>query len=161
MTKQTLTLQSQLDKNVKKANQKIYLLRKIRNNLDNDSTLKMFKTMVLPYIEFASVLFSGCTEKDEIRLQRVQNKGLKLSLNKNWYYDTKLLHKEANLANWETRTHIVLNRLMFKYKYNENFVDDRRLHTGSHGGTLFKLERPNSTHFIRSLSYSIRQSWNY
>lgn len=109
--------------------------------------------MVLPYIEFASVLFAGCTEQDKIRFQRVQNRGLKLSLDRSRYYDTKILHKEANLANWETRTRIALNRLMFKFKFHEGFVDNRRLQTRLHEGTLLKLDRPNTMQFNRSLSF--------
>lgn len=107
--------------------------------------------MVLPYIEFASGLFAGCIEYDQIRLQRAHNRGLKLSLNRNRFFNPKLLHKEANLANWEAHPRIALNRLMFKFKYHSDFVDARNLQTWSRDGTLFKLDRPNSVQYTRSL----------
>lgn len=71
-----LNFKKQLEKNVNRANQKIYLLRKLRNNLDNDTTLELFKSMVLPFIEFANVFLTSCTEYDKIRLQRAQIGGL-------------------------------------------------------------------------------------
>lgn len=77
-------------------------MRKIRNNLDNETALLLFKSMVLPYAEFANCLLLGCIEHDKIRIQRAQNKGLKLALNKNRFYSSKILHKDANLASWET-----------------------------------------------------------
>lgn len=112
---ESLSFKEQINSNIRKANHKIYLMRKIRGSVDNKTALLLFKAMVLPYVEFANCLLVGCVEYDKIRLQRAINKGLKLALNRDRLYDTKLLHKEANLANWETRERLSLNRLMFKY----------------------------------------------
>lgn len=54
------------------------------------SALNLFKTKVLPYIEFANGLLLGCNESEKIKLQKVQNKGLKLALQRNRFYETKL-----------------------------------------------------------------------
>lgn len=49
---------------------------------------------------------------------------------------------------------------MFKYKYHNEFVDDREIMTRFREGTVFKLDKPNKVCYARSISYQIRQSWN-
>lgn len=90
----------------------------------------------------------------------MQNRGLRLALGRNRYYSTSLLQQEAKLSSWETRAFLSLNRLMFKYKFNDSFIQDNTISTRLYEGTVFKLERPNSSAFRRSISYLGRKSWN-
>lgn len=58
----SLKFSSQMDANLKKANYKMYLFRKIRPCIDNSTAVTLFKTMLLPYVEFANVFLLGCDE---------------------------------------------------------------------------------------------------
>lgn len=60
------------------------------------------------------------------------------------FYNTKLLNKEARLATWEIRSRIALNKLMFKYKYCEEYLDLGNANTRLHYGTVYNLDRPLS-----------------
>lgn len=73
---------------------------------------------------------------------------------------TSFIYKEAKLANWETRTRIALNRLMFKFKFHSGSVDSRNIQTRLHEGRVFQMDRRNTTRFFCSLSYKIRSGWN-
>lgn len=84
-------------------------------------SLNIFKSMVLPYIEYGNCFLAGSDLVSRNKL-RVQNKGLKIALNRNHRYSTNILHKEARLATWEVRAQIALTMLMFKYKYHEEFI---------------------------------------
>lgn len=77
--------------------------------------------MVLPYIEYGNCFLAGSDLVSRNKL-RVQNKGLRIALNRNHRYSTNILHKEARLATWEVRAQIALTMLMFKYKYHEEFI---------------------------------------
>lgn len=57
----------QIEKNIRNANHKLYVFRKIRNCLDNQTALTIFKTMVMPYIEFGSLLFTGCNAREKTK----------------------------------------------------------------------------------------------
>lgn len=102
------------------------MLQKIRSSINNDTALVLFKSMILPYLEFANSLLIGCTQRDTNKLQRLQNRGLSLALGRNSFYGTVDLHREARLACWDSRARIALCRLVYKRKYNYEFLVDRR-----------------------------------
>lgn len=104
----------------------------------------------------------NCKLKLNIKIQRVQNKGLKLALNKEMRYDTGILHKEARLASWEVRARLALMCLMFKYKSDESCLLTRSLgsYTRSFDGPTFIQSRPSTDWYRRSISYISRKEWN-
>lgn len=108
--------------------------------------------MVLPYAEFSNVFVLSGDELRKNKLQRLINKGLKLAMRKDRFCETKILHKDVRLASWETRARLALNKLMFKYKYNDDFLEGDGI-TSSRMGTVYKLEKPNTTQFSNSVSY--------
>lgn len=106
--------------------------------------------MVLPYLEFYSPMLIGCSEKQKKRIQKVQNRGLKIALKKDRFYGAVLLHNEAGMQLWESRAFMALNRLMFKYKFNDEFLLDPAVMTRQAAGTLYKLDKPNSSTYRNS-----------
>lgn len=64
----------------------------------------IFKTMVLPYLELSSLLFTGCNDREKTnKLPRTQNEGHEIAMGRDTYYSTKQLHKDGDLASWQTR----------------------------------------------------------
>lgn len=116
--------------------------------------------MVLPITEYGNCLLLGCTITEKTKIQRIQNKGLKIIFMRNRLYNTKQLHKDANLASWEVRALIAASRLMFKYKFFPSFIEQPRPGTRLPNGPIFKLARPNSKRFINSVSYRFRHILN-
>lgn len=147
------------------ANSKLYMLNRIRENIPVTAALTLFKSMVLPYLEYGSIFMLNCTEKEKTRMQRLQNRGLKRVLRKDRYYNTEQLHIDAKMAKWEVRARLASTRLMFKYKYWEGYLvnrnsDPSRMETKSHDGPMFVLDRPLSNRFKKCTAYSIRTQWN-
>lgn len=99
-----LKLDVHLKNCIKKGHSKIYMLGKLRTYMDKESALKLFKSMILPYIEYGNSFLLGFDLCGRTKLQRVQNKGLKVALCKDSRYGTGILHKEAGLASWEVRS---------------------------------------------------------
>ena len=75
-----LTFTKHITSTIKMVSHKLYLFY-LRRELTNDACLKLHKTMVLPYIEYGDNLY-GCANVALLnKLQRIQNRGLKLCLN--------------------------------------------------------------------------------
>lgn len=100
----------------------------------------IYKAMVLPYWEYGSTILLSGTQADRKKFQYLQNKGLKIALNKCSLFSTRLLHKEARLADWETRARLSCCRLMFKYKYYEDLIDQNRAISRMHDGPVFRID---------------------
>lgn len=149
----------QLKATLSSVNQKVYLLQKIRRSINTNTAVLLFKTMVLPYLEFSNSFLIGCNQREKNKMQRLQNKGLKVALGRERRYNTVDLHREANLLNWEYRARISVCRLIYKHKYNEELLasgNDTRLHEGP----VFSMDRPRSEYYKRSVSYESRRLWN-
>lgn len=66
------------------------------------------------------------------------------------------------MASWEVRPHIALTCLMFKYKYDDEYVDGNLLGslTRLQSGPYYKVDRPKTEKFKDSVSYLGRTEWN-
>lgn len=90
----------------KRAHGKLYLLGKIRRYMDGNTALRLFKCMVLAYIEYGNSFLIGSDIASLSKLQKAQNKGLKVAQGRDPRYNTGQLHKEARLASWEVRVRL-------------------------------------------------------
>lgn len=150
----------QVNNCIRQVNHKMYMLRKIRGYMDAKTSLMIYKSMVLPYIEYGSNFLLSCPKYERAKFQRLQNKCLKIALNRNNLFNTRLLHKEAKLADWEHRARIARCRLMYKYKYCEDYVSNVAPRTRLHDGPIFRQDIPSCVGFLKSPSYLFRKEWN-
>lgn len=157
-----LNFRKHLEASLRSANSKLFMLNKIKNHLPEQTALLLYKTMVLPYLEFGNIFLLNCFECDQIKLQKMQNKSLRLLLRKDKRYSTVLLHRDARLASWRARALTAAMRLMFKFKLSLEVVaqDGSRAMTRSSMGSQFNIEHPNSSRFLKSISYLLRTEWN-
>lgn len=114
--------------------------------------------MIMPYLEFCNVLLIRCSDREKIKIQWVQNKGFKIPTCRDKYFPTSEVHKERGIASWETRAFTALNRLMFKFKFHENFAVRCPTMTRASMATLFQLDMSYSGNFVGSVSYVVRKS---
>lgn len=149
----------QLNSTIRNVNSKLYLQSRIRRCINNNTALIIYKSMVLPYLEYASCFLVSFRLSDKAKLQRLQNKGLKIALSKDRLFSTDLLHTEARIAYWETKTKAALCRLIHKYKYAEEYVV-QRLDTRLHDGPVFHVDKPKTEWYKRSTSFVCRNIWN-
>lgn len=61
---------------------------------------------------------------------------------------------------WETRALLASNRLMFKYKHETDYLVDFSRDTRQSKGTVFHVDKPNSSMYRNSVSYLSRKCWN-
>lgn len=75
---ETLSFRKALSSVYGKTSNKMYLLRLMRKYLTEKAAIKIFMAMVLPYMENIFFCISSCTDKDLMKLQRLQNHGLRI-----------------------------------------------------------------------------------
>ncbi|MES9905174.1 MAG: reverse transcriptase family protein [Sedimenticola sp.] len=63
---------------VKKANQKLGLIRRSFDHLDKDMFITLYKSLVRPTLEYASVIWSPTLKKDIVAIENVQRRATKL-----------------------------------------------------------------------------------
>ena len=104
---------------------KAYLLNKIRMYIDIQTAIRIYKTMILPIIEYGNVIYDGSNQKLLNDLQTSQNRILRICLQRNRYTPTTVLHQSCNINMLKDRRIMHLNLYMFKQKGNLSIINTR------------------------------------
>ena len=87
----------------------------MRGFLDTKAALLVYKSMLLPVLEYGDVFLTAATLGNRKKLQTLQNKGLRCALNKGLEINSTDLHAEANLLKLQYRREQHILNLMFDW----------------------------------------------
>ena len=139
---------------------KINLLAKIRKFLNETVALKIYKSMILPYFDYGDVIYNTANMEGLDKLQRLQNRGLKICKNLHVRYDTKDLHRITKVPMLKIRRKAHVNNFMFNRLKKISMVDTRDIRTRAHDAPLFRIKVPKNESFKRSVPYAGALQWN-
>ena len=96
---------------------KAFLLNKIRMYIDEHTAITIYKTMILPILEYGDTIYDGANQKILNDLQTLQNRVLRTCVHRNRYTPIILLHQLCNI-----------NKLMDRRKnaFNPVYVQTKR-----------------------------------
>ena len=155
-----LTFHKYLQGCIQRATHKIYMLSKIRQYIDLNTAITIYKTMILPVMEYGDVAYDNSDAKLLDKLQIIQNRALRICLNRNEDVPVILLHRNCNIAKLAVRRIAHLRMFMFKQKHNEMIVNRRDVYTRAHDALLFTTKRPDNEKYKRNIYYKGAVRWN-
>ena len=164
-----VTIDNQLNYNlhvnriVASVSSKLKQFQRMRSFLTVKAALLIYKSMMLPILEYGDLFLSAATVKNRKRLQVLQNKGLRCALNAGSEMRTDDLHVEANLLKLEHRRELHVLNFMYGEANNVNNLTHRAkdvMVTRSQNKKLVKIRRPKTEKFKKSLSYKGPRKWN-
>ena len=141
-----------INKTFASASSKLKQFQHMRSFINVKAALLVFKSMLLPLLEYGDVFLSACTMKNRKKLQVIQNKGLRCALNKGLEASTDELHSEAKLLKLQYRREQHVLKCMFgksgcegnlKVKGTSGIV------TRSQTKKLMKIRRPITEKFTK------------
>ena len=161
---QHLKFQTHIGLQVKKANQKLGIIKRTFSFMDKEMFLTLYKSLVRPHLEYGSSVWSVIFKKDAIQLENVQRRATKLIPNiSNLSYENRLKHLGIpSLQYRRLRADIIQT---YKIQKEIDCVDKNKLfpprisNTRGHQQKIFKTySRTN----IRKHSFSQRivDVWN-
>ena len=77
---------------------------------------------ILPYFDYGDIFYINTFVRSRDKLQRLQNRGLKLCLGHHARYDTDLIHVEARVAKLEPRRVCHLSNFVFYRAHDPGYV---------------------------------------
>ena len=142
---------------------KLKQFQRMRCFLSVKAAIMVYKSMLLPVIEYGDVFLSSASKANRKKLQTLQNKGLRCALNKGLDVSSNDLHSEANLLKLKYRREQHL--LNFVYDWS---LDNKKLRkkpagsmsTRSQNKRLLKLKKPITEKYKKSLAYKGPSKWN-
>ena len=121
----------------------------------------MYKSTILPLIDYNDLYqLLWCNEKIQ-KLQRLQNWGLRIVYNDRVpRLDEQELHQEAGLTLLKFRRILHMLGLMYHRSKNDLFVDKRDIHTRQFDKIKLKVIHPNVKKAFKSPNYLGAQLWD-
>ena len=145
---------------VKKAAHKIYQLSKIKQYLTSEAALRLYKVMILPYFDYGDVLFCTTNQTLSDKMQRLQNRALRICTLSSSTQSTKQLHTLSKTPLLTCRQNIHLRNFMHKRGKIDKYLDKKSINTRSRDGLLFKTERPTCELYKNSVKFKGAYEWN-
>lgn len=147
---------------MRRLNDKIYLLCKIRRYVNTYTATTIFKSYILSFLEYGSMFLEGLPISCENKLQRLQNKCLHVCHRSGRFTSNFELHTRSRVLPLRLRRKMGTCLMMYKkikadpkIIYKPNRIGNRS------GGTLIVKEpKPNRESFKKSISYIAPTTWN-
>ena len=116
--------------------------------------------MILPYFDYADVIYHTAGNEGIEKLQRLQNRCLKICKGVNIRFGTKDLHSSTKVLMLRVRRGVHISNFMFGRSSREKLMDGRNISTRAHDAPLFKLKVPRVEAYKRSVEYVGSLCWN-
>ena len=155
-----LNFNTHIDNCSKIVSHKLYLLSKVRQFIDSSACIKVFKTMIAPLIDYGDVIYSGTSDKNLSKVQKLQNRGLRTCLNTHEHVSRIQMHQLCEVSPLKLRRTCNLRKHMFKQKENQEIVVNRGIRTRRHDAVVFETCIPNLELFKKSTMYRGILEWN-
>ena len=142
------------------ASHKIFLLSKVRKYITFEAANRIYKTMILPIVEYGDILYDGSNKYLLDRLQTLQNRGLRIVYYKQYHVPVISLHEVSKIAKLELRRKMHLLLYMYNQKSNVDIVNSSVINTRLHDALVFINNKPNSEKFKNNVLYKGPELWN-
>ena len=122
--------------------------------------LNIYSSTVLPYFDYADIIYMNANVTDLQRLQYNQNRALKIALGLPWLTNTHFVHAKAKMPKLVDRRNVHLENYMYSRAQNESYLDKRLLPTRVYQGPVLKVLRANGAPYAKSVEYHGAVCWN-
>ena len=139
---------------------KLHLLSKMKRHLDDDTAVDIYKSMLLPYLDYADVIYDKANAGLLRKLQIVQNKCLRLCLGRDRRYSTDAAHKLSGVPFLRDRRAAHVLNFMYRRKGRRDLLNQREIRTRALDAPLFNVDIPRCEAFKHSMSYFGAVKWN-
>lgn len=157
-----LKFSKNVDYIIKKMAKKVSFLGRIKRQLSINMRLKLYKTLIAPHVDYCSTILFLCNKTHIQKLQKVQNRALRIILDAKWDTSIKRMLVKLNLSSVTQRINFNIVIFIFKIKSNMlpkylknkmkrvNEVHSKHLRRNHH----FRLPQYRKTSSQRSLYYN-------
>lgn len=156
-----LTMENHVNRIIARVRTSMYSLAKLRFYVNERDSVQMFKTYILPVLEFGLYLIDKPKLID--KLQKLQNKALRICLREPNTSPSYQLHCKINLLSLDLRKRsTILNFINIKLLRGDSTFswDNRNDNRTRASGKRLQVGFPFSERFKRSISYQGPTLWN-
>ena len=164
-----LTFDEHINYILTKSSKKLGILRRARDYLNKNTKILLYKSLVLPHLDYCDLVYMCTTEQNLQKIQQIQNSACRTILQADIDTPTVMLHKELNLPTMKQRRHIHMAMECFNNIKNEEaglhkmfkpIYITRIRTTRSENQNLMNVANTRSVNGRKAFSYRGPHFWN-
>ena len=161
----SLNFQAQRNKMNSQVQQRLNYLTKIRSYVTTYAAKIIYKTTILPIIDYGDFIYDQGVTYTNRSVQQLQNRGLRIVYNQhllkyNERMSTAELHALAGQHRLSYRRSLHLLLYAYDLSRDPTNVDNRQIFTRIRGGTLLIVPKVQNVRYYKSLFYRAVLAWN-
>ena len=118
----TLTFELHAAESLRMVSHKLFLLSKIRKFITIEQALTIYRTKIVPYFDYGDVFLINTTSKTKEKLQRVQNRALRICLNSEGRSNVNMLHNTCGINKLDDRRVAHLLNFVYNRAQSEEYL---------------------------------------
>ena len=139
---------------------KLYLDSKVRNTLNKDQAITIYKSKILPYFDYGDIFYNTAYVRTIEKLQKLQIRAIRLCLGRDSRYNVLLLHQESKIPKLNDRRHTHLLNFVYPRAQNHSYVEIPIVPLRRYDAPILFVHFPNNESFRRSILYQGAIAWN-
>ena len=170
MIDDTLSWSAQIDKITKKVNSGLSIIKKLRDIVDYNTVISIYKLIIQPHFDYCSQVW-GCLGKvlSVDKLQRLQNRAFRIISREGYETRSNDILNKAGFSDLQTRREQQLAVVMYKIKHKmlpnylqDIFVNTQQVHCRNTRQREYNyaLPMPNTNAMKKSFGYRGAEIWN-
>ena len=169
MIDDTLSWSAQIDKITKKVNSGLSIIKKLRDIVDYNTVISIYKSIIQPHFDYCSQVW-GCLGKvlSVDKLQRLQNRAFRIISREGYETRSNDILNKAGFSDLQTRREQQLDVVMYKIKHKmlpnylqDIFVNTQQVHYNTRQREYnYALPMPNTNVVKKSFGYRGAEIWN-
>ena len=154
-----LTGTSQYNKVIGQVSGKIQTFARIRHLVTQKTALQLYKTTILPILDYNDVYYFLLNEDKQRKLQAMQNRALRIIF-KDRHYHVNEMHELANLSTLMVRRKVHMAGLMYKRSKNSFYHDTHNLPLRQFDKVVLRTPVVRLFKTMKSPQYMGSKLWN-
>ena len=143
-------------------------LHKVKDALPTRLRKLLYQSLILPHLDYCAVVWAECSKGDADKVQRLQNRGMRLILGKKWDHHSKDLRTELGWMTLTQRRRMFRSRVVRRYLTGDCPAYARRMFKtiqelglrSARRGEDLRLPTPRCSLISRSFQYRAGLEWN-
>ena len=136
------------------------MLTKIRHLIDNRQALTIYKSKILPYFDYGDIFYIKTHQRTIDKLQKLQNRAIRLCLGHHNRYNVDLLHHESGVSTLVLRRICHLVNFVYPRSRDPSYVRPIPRNLRNFDAPVLQEIIPNNVTFSRSIVYQGALHWN-
>ena len=145
---------------LKTAAYRTYQMARLNAFIDVPTAILLYKTYILPILEYGDILFAGVKKDLLKKRQKAQNRGLKVAQRADHLTPTYNIHAVAKLNMLEDRMYAHQLKEAYVRSRQMKYRDNRNLVTRAWDGPILKCYTAHGGAYTRSLEHTLALVWN-